>query len=890
MSVITEGAPTAPGTPSDEVGLGTDALARRRRRAPWWTALEPLDRWVGLFVLAACVAFVFVELRPDLIFLDTTAAGGDTAAHVWWPAYLRDHLLPFRLAGWSPDFYAGFPAGQFYFPVPALLIVALDVVLPYNIAFKLGTIAGALLLPVGAYVFARGIRAPRPTPALFAVAATAFLFFTGNPGTGTAAESIAFNQHIAGGSLPSALAGEYSYTLALAFALLFFGTFASALRNGRRMWLPAVMLAAAVMSHLVVGIFAAVGALVIVLASLHPPDAGARPRIGAWSRTRRVSIALPAGAAALVVLGLAIAAWASAPVGATLILLGFGVVAAWWAPTTVVRAVAIGGVGTLLTAVWFVPLVSVLGYTTDMRYTPITEYGDYLFPDYMFGLQSLWPWEWGAAVLIGIALIGGIVGRRPSTFVVIAITALSGLIFRFWEDIQATPAWNLRFLPFWYIGIFLLMGLGGAELVRGVAWTARRGASDWATRIPPRVVGAAIAATLTILLSVGTLVALDGSKGFIPYWARWNYRGYEDTTGEGTTPAKQFDEYRSFIDAMDALAPGRVLWEGNTQLNVYGSPLAMMLLPYWTDGKISSMEGVYYEASATSPYHFMATAALDAPGNSSGAVRGIEYRTQEDFDLGVRWLQTLGIRYLAVHSDQAKQRAGGDPRLELVTTSPNLDDAAPTGWSVYEVKDSALVAPLHYRPVVVDGFDAHDQDVCRRRLTETGLDAKSLHLHEWQDCVGVPWFDDPEALDRPLVADGPESWQRAGTSSARGLEKEPLPPVRVTDVQSRDDEISFHVSRTGVPVMVKASWFPNWKAEGAEGPFRATPNYMVVVPTEKDVTLTYGTTNAEWLGRVSTLAGVAGVGLLAWWPSHRRRRSASADPAPTADGGGEPRT
>ena len=49
-------------------------------------------------------------------------------AHVWGPAFLRDHLLTDgRLSGWTPDWYAGFPAYQFYMVVPSLLIVALDV-------------------------------------------------------------------------------------------------------------------------------------------------------------------------------------------------------------------------------------------------------------------------------------------------------------------------------------------------------------------------------------------------------------------------------------------------------------------------------------------------------------------------------------------------------------------------------------------------------------------------------------------------------------------------------------------------------------------------------------------------------------------------------------------
>ena len=134
---------------------------------PWWARLDlgRVDLWVGLVVVAACCTFVVVQLEPRLLLRNTTPSGGDTAAHVWWPAYLRDHLLPWRLAGWSPDFYGGFSAGQFYFPVPALLIVALDTVIPYNIAFKLITALGAVLLPATAYVFGRGVQAPKPAPA-----------------------------------------------------------------------------------------------------------------------------------------------------------------------------------------------------------------------------------------------------------------------------------------------------------------------------------------------------------------------------------------------------------------------------------------------------------------------------------------------------------------------------------------------------------------------------------------------------------------------------------------------------------------------------------------------------------------------------------------------------
>ena len=97
----------------------------------------------------------------------------------------------------------------------------------------------------------------------------------------------------------------------------------------------------------------------------------------------------------------------------------------------------------------------------------------------------------------------------------------------------------------------------------------------------------------------------------------------------------------------------------------------------------------------------------------------------------------------------------------------------------------------------------------------------------------------------------------------------PLPSVTVSKVKTTNDSVSFHVSRTGVPVLVSMSYFPAWHASGAVGPWRAEPNLMVVVPTSHDVTLTYGTTNAGQAGLVLTVVGVIVVVILI------RRRTSS---------------
>ena len=151
-----------------------------RSGRPWW---ERLDLWAGLLVVAACCAFVFVELEPSLIFRNTTPSGGDTAAHVWWPDYLRDHLLPWRLAGMGAVFYGGLPGRAVLLPgAGAHDHRARRRCCPYNVAFKLVTVVGtgappARRLRVRTRVCARRARR-RPRSRC---GATAFLFLNGDP-------------------------------------------------------------------------------------------------------------------------------------------------------------------------------------------------------------------------------------------------------------------------------------------------------------------------------------------------------------------------------------------------------------------------------------------------------------------------------------------------------------------------------------------------------------------------------------------------------------------------------------------------------------------------------------------------------------------------------------
>jgi hypothetical protein len=777
--------------------------------------LSPRERWIGFAATAFAALYVWFTFQPDLVLSPTTANGGDTGAHVWWPAYLRDHVLgKWRLSGWAPDWYAGFPAGHFYFPFPSLLVVLLDVVLPYNVAFKLVTVLGPVMLPVAAYFFARGIDARWPAPPLFAVATLPYLFFTGYT--------------IYGGNLASTLAGEFSFTIALCLGLFFLGALARSLDHRSGFALPAALLAATVMSHIIVAFFAVIAAGVI------------------WLQRRP---------------------WANFRVAA-----------------------AIGGVGALLTAVWTVPLVLRLAYATDMGWTKLCGSQEASVRSCME--KNLMPGalRW-AFVLAVVGVITGLGLRRRSTISLFVLAAIFAVAF---VVVPETRLWNARLLPFYYLMVMFLAASGTAELAGALARISqsvlgnRSGlrsaaddnpgsapeeeltplgpepadpadAPDPAEPVPvteapspaerePRLELYAFAVkAVVVFLALGAVTwYTHDTRGFIPAWIRWNYSGYE------AKPA--YPEFREVIETMAKLPPGRALWEPSSAIDKYGTTLALELLPHFTNGRIGSMEGLYFESAATTPYHFMMVAALAK--QPSNPVRGLQYRTITDFDLGVRQMRLMGVRYYMAQSDEAKQAADNHPDLRLVaeTGSPSVAPQV-ARWRIYEVLDSPLVQALANEPVVVQGVSAHG----------------------WLKPASA-WFDDPSALDRPIAADGPRSWARTTPGAAKDAPRHPLPEVKVTRIESGDDWVRFHVSRTGVPVLVKTSYFPNWKADGAQGPWRVSPNLMVVVPTAKDVSLHYGRTPGDFAGIGLTGLGVAGLVLLARWqpgplaPPRRRRR------------------
>jgi hypothetical protein len=81
------------------------------------------------------------------------------------------------------------------------------------------------------------------------------------------------------------------------------------------------------------------------------------------------------------------------------------------------------------------------------------------------------------------------------------------------------------------------------------------------------------------------------------------------------------------------------------------------------------------------------------------------------------------------------------------------------------------------------------------------------------------------------------------------------------------EEIAIETSRVGHPLLVKVSYHPRWRAQGALGPYLVSPALMLIVPTQERVRLLYA---RRWSDHAGLLLTAAGTLVLMLAPRRRR--------------------
>lgn len=764
----------------------------------WLRTRLPAQRIANVATIVLVLYVVAWAVHPSLVLSGTMIDGGDTGSHFVTAAYLTQHWGGLNLTPWDPGWFNGFPLYTYYFVLPDALASLASYVISFAVAFKLATLLGTVLMPVAAFVMARLFRAPDPVPAACAGAMLPFLF---NP-----------SYTIDGGNLFSTFAGEYSFSLSVALAMITIGLFARGVRTGRGRWVSALFLSLTLAAHILPWLFAIIVVAILVLyefgARYFEPGLRDRPR----HHGRRAAVF--AGSAGLI--SVALSAW------------------------------------------WLLPFLTTQQYTTSMGYVndPTGTFTQ-LATDYAVNgntglalLNARGQLSGSAWVIIGAALAAILAFFwRDRLGVVLAASALAAAVW-FIVDPQGS-IWNERLVPFWFLTTFLLVGwLAGQLALRSArAWTRWRvERSGWVddsdaslVRDVQRahVVIATYAVALAALVSTvpGLVPGIARAVGVTPgpnqvtNWSTYNYEGYQ------AQPA--WPEFHGIVEALDSLAArygcGRAMWEYAPNESRFGTTEALMTLPYWTDNCIASEEGLLFESSATTPYHFLDQSELSS--SPSDPVVGLDYGPV-DVTEGVDHLAMLGVKYFFAYSGAVVRQANADPALiPVAVTKPAASGVA---WHFYLIRGSTLVAPLANLPTVVPGL---------------GSRVSWLAANE-------AWWLDEKDWDVLLAASGPASWPRSDSSSSLPAHRAGV--TAVSDIVTSSQGISFSVSRVGVPVVVRISYYPRWHASGATGPYRVSPNLMVVVPTRHHVVLTYGSSPAVWWGNLLTDLAVLALVVAAW--------------------------
>jgi len=214
-----------------------------------------MRRGGGLVVAAILIVQFFFLLDYfdlDYILLDTTPTGGDTPAHNYLAQHLRETLFAHgSIIGWAKGWWCGFPMYQYYFSLPYAVMAMLGLLIPPNIAFKIVSIWGILFLPLSVYVSLRWLEFEEPIPLISAIAMTPFLFVDSHTMWGV--------------NIYSTLAGEIANSISFVFFVLFIGSFFGDMKEVRFRLRTVVLLTLIFYSHFFTSVIACFGSFLIFI-------------------------------------------------------------------------------------------------------------------------------------------------------------------------------------------------------------------------------------------------------------------------------------------------------------------------------------------------------------------------------------------------------------------------------------------------------------------------------------------------------------------------------------------------------------------------------------------------------------------------------------------------
>jgi len=483
--------------------------------------------------------------------------------------------------------------------------------------------------------------------------------------------------------------------------------------------------------------------------------------------------------------------------------------------------------GFLLLGFWLIPLIAHMEYTTAYadrwRIKSLLE----IFP------PILWPAMFFAAAGLGMA--GLRFTHAPDAVRRLAGAGKPAALFAYvillcWACYCAAP-WigvvDIRFLPF--MQLFLM--LGGAMSL-GVL--TERLKQKW---------------MMPLLLLVCVLPFVSHLEKKASAWIPWNYNGFET---KGLWPA--FSEVNRYLEG--SVSDPRVVYEHSPLHNEAGTTRAFESLPFFS-GR-STLEGLYMQSSISSPFVFYIQSEISK--ESSRPFPQYRY-SPVNLAAGVEHLKLFNVRDYIVVSSTIKEMIREFPEFTLKRGIPP--------YFIYELttNENRYVVPLQFEPVLCDADDWKGSSF---RWFQSYGKHRGVHLvFDPEGKTDRSRFKAAVSAFPPPLSDA--VFDKAGVSGS--LPRIPVGRTCSVTEEVRGEEILITTSDPGVPLLIKMSYHPNWKVEGANGIYLASPSFMMIYPNRNDVRLYYGKTLWDYAGYAATGAGIVIVLVMGWAGIRRRKVS-----------------
>ena len=331
---------------------------------------------------------------------------------------------------------------------------------------------------------------------------------------------------------------------------------------------------------------------------------------------------------------------------------------------------------------------------------------------------------------------------------------------------------------------------------------------------------------LAFLLFIGTVFFVNPNVKDARSWFKWNYEGYE-----GKSTWQTFSKINQFIKG--TYQDPRVAYEKSPVINAFGSDRAFESIPLFAGRQ--TLEGLHFSPSISSRIiSFLQTEF------SKEVMAPVSYIfSKPDITHLPSKFKLFNINQVIVASHPIKEMFSESNEFYEVLRINN--------FSIFQFINypNNYIEPVKFAPVLYTGKD-------------------------WREAF-IKWFKMANALEVPVVpadyiSKNDLKYFNSKTDNILDLErfkKEIQMPANCKIEEKIDTfKIEFKTSCPGVPHLIKFSYFPNWKVKGADRIYPVTPCFMLVIPKGNEVVLTYGRTFEDYIGIISTIAGILFIILL----------------------------